>query len=184
VRVATNQRDGSMAYHVDQTGSDPSVNYEPSIAGGLSEAPKPAHEEQGPVIEGRLTRARIPRTDDYRQAGERFQLSEQWEKDDLVANLVAALSKCDRPIQERMVWHFYMVDDELGSRVGDGVGIGLDEVRDLQPLATQTLNEAERQRLANLGNNGPRDVTGLVMTHCVPNERDTVADQREMVAGD
>ncbi|GMA86038.1 hypothetical protein GCM10025868_12880 [Angustibacter aerolatus] len=30
------------------------------------------------------------------------------------------------------------------------------------------------QRLANLGKNGPRDVEGLVMTHCVPNEHVTV----------
>jgi catalase len=128
-RPTTNLRDGQMTYHVDQTGENPSVNYEPSITGGLEEVPKPAHTEQGPVIEGRLTRKRIPRTDDYRQAGERYQLSEQWEKDDLVANLVDALSQCDRPIQERMVWHWYMADDELGQRVGDGLGIGLDEVK-------------------------------------------------------
>jgi catalase len=25
--------------------------------------------------------------------------------------------------------------------------------------------------MANLGKNGPRDVEGLTMTHCVPNER-------------
>jgi catalase len=183
-RPATNLRDGQMTYHVDQTGENPSVNYEPSITGGLAEAPKPGPVEQGPVIEGRLTRKRIPRTDDYRQAGERYQLSEQWEKDDLVANLVDALSQCDRPIQERMVWHWYMADDELGQRVGDGLGIGLDEVKDLEPLATQTLSEAELRRAANLGHNGPRDVTGLEMTHCVPNEHAAVSQDAELVAGD
>jgi catalase len=183
-RPATNQRDGAMAYYVDQTGANPSVNYEPSIIGGLEEAPKPAHEEQGPAIQGRLTRKRIPRTDDYRQAGERYQLSEQWEKDDLVANLVDALSQCDRPIQERMVWHWYMADDELGRRVGDGIGIGLDEVKHLEPLATQTLSEAELQRAANLGHNGPREVGGLEMTHCVPNEHAAVGQDAELVPGD
>src|SRR6185312_14632309 len=90
-QVRTNQRDGAMAYHVDGGGENPSVNYEPSITGGLTEAPKPAHEAQGPVLEGRLTRARIPRTNDYQQAGERYLLSEPWERDDLVANLVDAL---------------------------------------------------------------------------------------------
>jgi catalase len=184
VRPATNQRDGEMAHYVDQTGDNPSVNYEPSITGGLSEAPKPGHREQGPAIEGRLTRARIPRTDDYRQAGERYQLSEQWEKDDLVANLVDALSQCDRPIQERMVWHWFMADDELGQRVGDGLGISADDVRHLEPLPTQTLSPAELERAANLGNNGPRDVEGLVMTHCVPNEHAAVADSPELVPGD
>jgi catalase len=170
-RVATNQRDGQMAYAVDSAGTNPHVNYEPSILGGLHEAPKPAHDEVGPEITGRLTRKRIARTNDYAQAGERYLLSEQWEKDDLVANLVGALSQCDRPIQERMIWHLLMVEDELGLRVGEGIGIGMDDVRHLPPLATQQLSEEEQQRLSNLGKNGPRDVSGLTMTHCVPNER-------------
>jgi catalase len=171
-RVATNQRDGQMAYGVDLgQGQNPHVNYEPSITGGLREATYPTHDEQGPEIVGRLTRARLPRTNDYKQAGERYLLSEQWEKDDLVENLVGALSQCDRPIQERMVWHFFMVEDELGQRVGDGLGISADDVRGLAPLQTQTLTEEELQRAASLGKNGPRDVSGLTMTHCVPNGR-------------
>lgn len=170
-RVATNQRDGFMAYGVDLgEGQNPHVNYEPSITGGLTEAEYPTHDEQGPVISGRLTRKRIERTNDYKQAGERYLLSEQWEKDDLVANLVNALSQCDRPIQERMVWHFLLCEDELGNRVGEGLGISADDVRDLPPLPKQTLNAEEQERLANLGKNGPRDVSGLTMTHCVPNE--------------
>ncbi len=169
--VATNQRDGQMAYHVDSSGQNPHVNYEPSIIGGLREADGPGHDEVGPLITGRLTRKRIERTNDYQQAGERYLLSEQWEKDDLVANLGGALQQCDRPIQERMIWHLLLVEDELGLRVGDDIGIGPDDVRHLPPLATQTLSDAENDRLANLGKNGPRDVTGLTMTHCVSNQR-------------
>jgi catalase len=169
-RVATNQRDGQMAYAVDNGGANPHVNYEPSITGGLREANEPANEEVGPEIIGRLTRKRIPRTNDYGQAGERYLLSEPWERDDLVANLVGALSQCDRPIQERMVWHLLLAENELGLRVGEGIGIGPDDVRHLPPLATQTLSDVELDRIANLGKNGPRDVSGLTMTHCVPNE--------------
>ena len=169
--VATNQRGGQMSYFTDLApGQNPHVNYEPSITGGIPEAPKPAHEEQGPDLTGRLTRARLPRTNDYVQAGQRFQLLEQWEKDDLVGNLSAAIGQAARQVQERMLWHFYMCDDELGSRVGEGLGIGLAEVRDLGPLSTQTLSAAEQAWLKNLGSNGPRDVEGLTMTHCVPNE--------------
>ncbi len=73
-----------------------------------------------------------------------------------------------------MVWHLFMCEDELGRRVGEGLGIGADDVRSLPPLPTQTLTEAEQERAANLGKNGPRDVTGLVMTHCVPNENTVV----------
>jgi catalase len=178
-QVNTNQRDGAMAYHVDGGGENPSVNYEPSITGGLREADKPAHTDQGPVVEGRLTRARIERTNDYQQPGERYLLSEQWEKDDLVANLIDGLSQCDRAIQERMVWHFFLCEDELGQRVGDGLGISADDVKHLKPVPTQGWGPEEQKRLDNLGSNGPRDVTGRVMTHCVPNEHVAVADEPE-----
>lgn len=167
--VSTNQRDGQMAYYVDHGGANPHVNYEPSILGGLQQAPAPGPDEVGPAIQGRLTRGRIQRTNDYQQAGERYLLSEPWERDDLVDNLTAALSQCDRPIQERMVWHLLMCEDELGLRIGDGLGIAPDHVRDLPPLATQTLSPEEEQRRRNLGANGARDVTGMTMTHCVPN---------------
>ncbi|WP_199432643.1 catalase [Qaidamihabitans albus] len=170
-RVHTNQRDGEMTYYVDQGGGNPHVNYEPSITGGLREGQYPTHDEQGPRIEGRLTRKRIPRTNDYVQAGQRYLLMEDWEKDDLVRNLVNLLSQCERPIQERMVWHFLLAEDELGQRVGDGLGIGADDVAALKPLASQDLTEEDRKRLENLGRNGRRDVADLRMTHCVPDER-------------
>jgi catalase len=64
-----------------------------------------------------------------------------------------------------------MVEDELGQRVGEGLGISADDVRHLPPLQTQTLSEEEQDRLANLGKNGPRDITGKTFTHAVPNER-------------
>lgn len=179
-RVATNQRDGQMAYFVDNGGEDPSINYEPSIRGGLREAQYPTHDEQGPEITGRVTRKRIPRTNDYRQAGERYQLSEQWEKDELVANWVGNLSQCDDAIRDRCVWHLFLCDDEYGARVAEGLGLTVDDVKDLPPLQSQTLSDAELERLENLGENGPRDVSGLTMTHCVPNEHVAPADDASL----
>ncbi len=122
--VRTNQQGGQMSYGRDDVGANRHVNYEPSITGGLREAQYPTHDEQGPVIEGRLTRKRISRTQDYKQAGERNRLFEQWEKDDLVLNLVTLIGQCDRAIQERMVWHFLLCDDELGLRVATGWASG------------------------------------------------------------
>jgi catalase len=174
--VHTNQRGGQMSFGTDLApGQNPHVNYEPSITGGLREGQYPTHDEQGPEISGRLTRKRIPLTNDYLQAGQRYQLLEQWEKDDLVANFVTLIGQAARSVQERMVWHFYLVDDELGARVGEGLGIGLADVKDLPPLASQTLSEDELARLKNLGSNGPRTVEGLTMTHCVPNEHVVVS---------
>ncbi|MEU2576710.1 catalase [Streptomyces anulatus] len=172
--VATNQRDGLMAYDNGHHGENPEVNYEPSITGGLREAQYPTHDEQGPEIRGRLTRKRIPRTNDYLQAGQRYLLMEEWERDDLVTNLVDMLSDCDRAVQERMVWHFLLVENDLGRRVGDGLGITPQDVKGLRPLASQDLSEDDRERLARLGENPPRNVEGLTMTHCVSNERHVV----------
>ncbi|MFI0235133.1 catalase [Streptomyces sp. NPDC016845] len=172
--VRTNQRDGQMAYHVDGGGGNPLVNYEPSITGGLREAQYPIPDEVGPEITGRLTRKRIPRTNDYLQAGQRYCLMEEWERDDLVKNFTDLLSQCDRAVQERMVWHFLLVENELGLKVGDGLGIGPKDVASLQPLAGQDLTDDDRARLARLGENPPRDVSGLTMTHCVPDERHVV----------
>jgi catalase len=81
-----------------------------------------------------------------------------------------------------MLWHLFMAEDELGHRVGEGLGITADDVRGLGPLPTQTLTEAERQRAANLGDNGPRETGDLVMTHCVPNERAALADDEDLVS--
>jgi catalase len=173
--VGTNQRDGQMTYFVDTGGENPHVNYEPSTLGGLAEAEFPTHDEQGTVINGRLTRKRIPRTNDYLQAGQRYLLMEQWERDDLVHNFVNLLSQAERHVQERMVWHFLLVEDDLGLRVGEGLGITPDDVRHLEPLPKQQLTEEDEARLANLGKNGPRDVAGLTMTHCVPDERVVLA---------
>jgi catalase len=101
--------------------------------GGLVEAQYPTPDEEGPVVQGRLTRKRIPRTNDYTQAGERFRLMMDWERDDLVKNLVANISQATNEVQRRMVRHFYMCEDELGQRVGGGLGISVDEVRNLEP---------------------------------------------------
>ncbi|GIH71114.1 catalase [Sphaerimonospora thailandensis] len=177
-KVRTNQRDAPMAYHVDRAGENPHVNYEPSITGGLREAASSMPGEYGPVISGRLTRSRIPRTNDYKQPGQRYRLMEEWERDDLVENLTTALSECVRPVAERMVWHLLLIEDDLGLRVGEGVGITPGDVGRLDPLPGQNLTEEDRLRLANLGKNGPRDVRGLKMTHCVPNERATTTDNR------
>ncbi|MBE1532271.1 catalase [Actinomadura algeriensis] len=169
--VRTNQRDGQMAYYVDDGGENPHVNYEPSITGGLREAQYPTEDDEGPEIRGRVTRKRIARTNDYVQAGQRYLLMEDWERDALVDTFAGQLSQCERPVQERMVWHFLMVEDDLGLRVGERLGIGPDAVAHLEPLPGQTLTDEDRRRLGNLGKNGPRDIGGLKMTHCVPNER-------------
>nr|WP_078378965.1 catalase [Sutcliffiella halmapala] len=121
--VATNQRDGQMTMHVDLApGQNPHVNYEPSTLGGLKEA-KPQGKEHRPRVEGEVTREAIDRKNDYQQAGERYRIFEDWERDELIRNLVATLKPADSRIQQKMVEHFTKCDEEYGRRVAEGLGI-------------------------------------------------------------
>jgi catalase len=120
VPVSTNQRDGQMAYHVDGHGGDPHVNYGPSGA-GLDEA-TPAGAPHEPYVEGRVRGALIERTDDYSQAGERYRTMPDWERDDLVPNLVMHLIQCDEDVQDRMLVQLGRCDPGYGRRVAEGLG--------------------------------------------------------------
>jgi catalase len=169
VPVNTNLRDGQMAYGVDGH-EDPHVNYEPSLR-GLVEADQRGPFEIGPVLTGRLTQSVIPRRNDYQQAADRWLTIEQWERDDIVANLSDALGQCDRVIQERMVWHLLLIDDDLGKAVADAIEVKVGDVAKLEPLASQELTAEDRRRLDSLGKNGPRQLTTRHVTGSVPNTR-------------
>jgi len=128
-QVNTNQRDGQMTTHVDgsDAGTNPHVNYEPNSLGGVTEA-SPTGAAHTPYIEGNLVRQAIERVNPYQQAGERYRAIEAWERDDLIVNLVAALSQCRREIQERMVNHFNQCDPDYGARVARGLGVSVGQL--------------------------------------------------------
>jgi catalase len=121
-KPATNLRDGQMAYEIDATGPNPHVNYEPSSTGGLREADR-AGVDFEPEIRGRLTRSRIERTNDFAQAGERYRTMPDWEREDLLSNMVNLLGQCEQQIQERMVGLFAQCDPDFGTRVAQRLGI-------------------------------------------------------------
>ena len=121
--VATNQRDGQMTYRVDgnEAGENPHVNYEPSSRGGLQEAPR-AGADHTPYVQGAVVRQKISRTNDFKQPGERYRTMPDWERDDLVSNLIAALKECNPDIQERMITLLTRCDEDYGRRVAEGIG--------------------------------------------------------------
>ncbi len=119
--VATNQRDGQMTYRVDYgEGQNKHVNYEPSSMNGLQEAPKP-FKDHTPHYNANLIRQKIEKQNNFQQAGERYRMHEQWEKDDLISNLVSALAPAKKHIQDKMVELFTQCDAEYGQRVADGL---------------------------------------------------------------
>ncbi|SFI39695.1 catalase [Paenibacillus sp. UNC496MF] len=119
--VATNQRGGMMQLRVDLApGQNPHVNYEPSLLGGLVEAEQPG-KEHTPYVQGNLVRQSIDRNDNTKQAGETFRGFEPWEKDELLANLIGDLSRCDARIRDRMIALAEAADEEYGRRLREGL---------------------------------------------------------------
>ncbi|WP_207485081.1 catalase [Arenibaculum pallidiluteum] len=154
-KVATNQSGGQMSFYRDKApGQNPHVNFEPSIHNGLQVAEEQPNNP--PEIRGRLTRSVIERRNDYVQARGRYCTMMDWERDDLVLNMGTLLGQCERDVQERMLWHFFLVHDDYGRRVGEILGMTADDVRKLQPLPKQVLTEEDQRRLQNLGNNGDK----------------------------
>jgi catalase len=152
-RQQTNQTGGQMSFYRDLApGRNPHVNYEPSIHGGLREAAQGPNNP--PEIRGRLTRSVIERRNDYAQARGRYNTMMDWERDDLVRNIGDALSQCERDVQERMLWHLFLVHDDYGGRVGKIIGLGAEKVKHLAPLPGQVLTAEDQRRAQQLGANG------------------------------
>lgn len=118
--VRNNQRDGFM--NVKQ---DPSpVNYEPN---SHASSPKedPAYADTSAPIHGHAGRAKIEKTDDFTQAGEKYRSFTPEERDHLIANLVKDLSQTPPDIQLRAICNFFRADAGYGLRVADGLGIDI-----------------------------------------------------------
>jgi catalase len=119
--VATNQRDGQMAFRQDLVpGVSPHVNYEPSTMGGLKEAPK-AGEDHMPRYNANLIRQKIDRQNNFGQAGQTYRNFEEWEREELISNLSSALAPAPKQIQDKMIELFTQCDADYGRRVAEGI---------------------------------------------------------------
>jgi catalase len=78
-----------MTHYVDNRGSNPHINFEPSILAGLGESDQ-SYRECRPHVEGQIMKTPIERENNYVQAGERYPTMPDWEREDLVFNLVTA----------------------------------------------------------------------------------------------
>ncbi|MBJ6144773.1 catalase [Hymenobacter sp. BT559] len=119
--VATNQRDGQMAYHVDAApGQNLHVNYEPSSLNGLKESPSQGPDHT-PSYAAKLVRQTIDRTNNFGQAGDRYRQHEDWERDDLVNNMIGALTDAAKVVQDKMIELCTNCDADWGQRLADGL---------------------------------------------------------------
>ena len=53
-----------------------------------------------------MVRQRIERTNDFKQAGERYRSFEEWEREELINNLGGGLSGCRKDIRDKMIEYF------------------------------------------------------------------------------
>lgn len=100
-----------------RVGEDPS-----SKTDSLREAPRNG-KDHTPFVSGHVVRQTIGRQNNYGQAGARYRSLEDWERDELISNLVNLVGQCERAIQKRMVSHLSQCDEEYGRRVAEGLGI-------------------------------------------------------------
>ena len=139
--VATNQRDGQMAYHQDiAKGSNPHVNYEPSNLGGYKEAERNG-KDHTPMYKAMLVREKIEKQNNFKQAGETYRNFEDWERDELIKNLVGGISQCTSEIQKKMVNMFFECDQDYGKRVAEGLLKAAETMKKTQ--ADKAVDQAE-----------------------------------------
>jgi catalase len=113
-----NQRDGAM--QLGQFAGP--VNFEPnSIGGGM---PTEASEEGSPRVyqlQGQVARRKIILTNDFTQAGERYQSLSKMDREHLVDNLIADLTHIDTSIRKRVIENLTKAYPAFGRAVAKGL---------------------------------------------------------------
>lgn len=117
-KANNNQVDGPMQYEIYDKGT---VNYEPNtLANGIPhEAPPVPDDQKYPI--GPVVRKKIPLTNDFEQAGQRYLSLSKIDQDHLVDNIVDSLGHAEKTIQKRMVDNLSKANAEYGKRVEDGL---------------------------------------------------------------
>lgn len=126
--VRNYQRDGFM-----QTKQNPSpINYEPNR---YEDTPKesPAYVESETPLAGYATRRKIDRTNDFKQAGERYRTYSKELQDSLVKNLVNDLKQVHQKTKLLAICNFFRADRELGARLAEGLGVDIGEYLSSSP---------------------------------------------------
>jgi catalase len=136
------QRDGLM--RVDHGGGD-GPNYFPNSFGGPEPDPKTG--EPHFDLSGQAGRYPFKHpNDDFVQAGTLYRkvMSDQ-DRDNLVGNIVAHLGNAQKRIQMRQAAIFYKADKEYGSRVAEGLGLNVNEVKDLANMSNEDRAKATEE---------------------------------------
>lgn len=123
VEVNNYQRDGQMRF--DNNGGS-SVYYEPNSFGGPTEALEA--KQAAFAVSGVAESVAYDHNDHYTQAGDLFRLMSEEERTRLINTIVGAMKPVESDeIKLRQISHFYKADPEYGTRVAEGLGLGVPE---------------------------------------------------------
>ncbi|WP_408890026.1 catalase [Myxococcus faecalis] len=134
-RASVNNNNQAGAMNVANTKSD--VNYEPSIARESQEAPQ--HLLSRLPLSGTSQQQPIEKTDNFSQAGSFYVALDPAARERLVKNLAGDLGQVrDARVKARMVGHFFVANEEFGTRLAKAVNVKVDDARAaVAPLATR-----------------------------------------------
>jgi catalase len=110
----------------------------------LKEAPRTGR-EHSPVYQAALVREKINRQNNFKQAGETYRNFEQWERDELVLNLVNTLAPVQRHIQEKMIELLTQCDADYGRSVSEGLKAARSKKIDRGPIGSTDTHKAVKQ---------------------------------------
>ncbi len=134
VQINTYQRDGAMNMY-----SDGAPNYYPNSFDG----PAPDKKYTSPPIDvsGTATRHEYQLSDmDYKQAGILYgEVMSDYDRNNLVGNIVAHIKNAAKRIQMRQTVIFYKAHEDYGTKVAEGLGLDMNEVKRLAAMSNDEL---------------------------------------------
>jgi len=89
-----------------------------------------------PFVSGHVVRQSISRENNYGQAGDRYRAFSDWERNELISNLVGLLTPCDADVQQRMIDHLTACDADYGRRVAEGLAAGHETMAKAMPASS------------------------------------------------
>lgn len=113
VPVNNNLQDGTMTYEIKKG----SINYKPNSLNCNEplEYEKPKY--KGMYYEGNIVSEEIEKTNNFKQAGERYRILSSKDKDALIDNIASELWEVPKEIADRVICYFTYADEEFGKRV-------------------------------------------------------------------
>jgi catalase len=136
------QRDGFMRVDANAGGGP---NYWPNSFGGPG--PDPTAGEPRFEISGQVGRHSFTHpNDDFVQAGTLYRkVMSDKDRDHLIGNIMDHLGKAQRRTQLRQTALFYKADLDYGRRVGEGIGLDVNEVKRLADMSHEERAKATEQ---------------------------------------